>query len=70
MCKRIGRPQDQEGEIEGGVSAGKPVATPDDRVTSPVSAGSSKEEDSKLLEQHNLITGDAFKDELRTRSLR
>ena len=28
-------PRDQEGEIDGGVSAGKPVATPDDRVTSP-----------------------------------
>ena len=53
--------QDQEGEIDGGVSAGKPVATPDDRVTSPVSAGSSKEEDSNRLEQHNLITGDAIK---------
>ena len=54
---------DQEGEIEGGVSAGKPVATPDDRVTSPISAGSGKEEESNRLEQHNLITGDAFKED-------
>ena len=53
-------PQAQEGEIEGGVSAGKPVTTPDDKVTSPFIAGSSKEEDSNRLEQHNLITGDAF----------
>ena len=60
MCERNGPPQDQEGEIEGGVSAGKPVATPDDRVTSPVRAGSCKEEESNRLEQHNLIPGDAF----------
>ena len=39
----------------------KPVTTPDDKVTSPFIAGSSKEEDSNRLEQHNLITGDAFK---------
>ena len=53
-------PQDQEGEIEGGVSAGKPVTTPDDKVTSPFIVGSSKEEDINRLEQHNLITGEAF----------
>ena len=35
MCERLGQPQDQEGEIEGGVSAGKPVTTPDDKVVSP-----------------------------------
>ena len=69
MCERLGQPQDQEGEIEGGVSAGKPVTTPDDKVTSPFIVGSGKEEDSKQLEQHNLITGDAFKDELRTRTI-
>ena len=70
MCERNGPPRDQEGEIEGGVSAGKPVTTPDDRVTSPVSAGSGKEEEINRLEQFSLNTGDALKDELRTRTIR